>query len=399
MGFPVTEIVTPLAATTTAPLGRGLTLLMAAATGIAVANIYYNQPMLAVIQNEFVGQRAAEYIPTATQLGYAAGLVLVVPLGDLMDRRSLIVAQFLVLAVALALAALAPTAWTMVVASVLVGATATVAQQIIPFAASLASPQKRGQTVGTVMSGLLCGVLLSRTLAGFIASQAGWRTMFWIGLPLALLSALTMAATLPRVHPHTSMRYGAALKSMFVLWGNERALRFATMTQAALFASFSAFWTILALYLQQPKFGLGAEVAGLFGVVGAVGIFVAPVAGKIADKRGPALVVSIGALLTLLSWIMFGLWESLVGLLIGVIILDLGIQAAMVSNQHLIFAINPEARGRLNTIYMTGLFLGGSIGSAGATMAWREGGWTMVSVFGIGLALVAVGLNALAGRR
>jgi predicted MFS family arabinose efflux permease len=395
----MTEFASTLVQPAAKPLGRALTFIMAAATGIAVANIYYNQPMLGVIQASFPGQRAAELIPTATQIGYAAGLFLLVPLGDMMDRRRLIILQFGLLVAALAFAALAPTAWALVAASLLVGVTSTVAQQILPFAASLAVPERRGQTVGTIMSGLLCGLLFSRTLAGFVATHAGWREMFWVGVPLAIIAGAAMAVALPRHHPFVAMPYRDAMRSMARLWRTEPALRAATVVQAALFASFTVFWTILALHLREPQFSLGADVAGLFGIVGAVGIFVAPLAGRLADRRGPQLVVLFGAAITLLSWIILGAWGSVIGLLVGVVVLDFGVTSALISNQHIVFGLHPEARGRLNTVFMTGMFLGGSCGSAGATLAWGEGGWGAVSAFGAVMALVAAGVQIVVHLR
>jgi predicted MFS family arabinose efflux permease len=395
----MTELTTPSVQAVAQPLGRPLAFVMAAATGIAVANIYYNQPMLGVIQAAFPGQRAVELIPTATQIGYAAGLFLLVPLGDMMDRRRLIIVQFGLLAVALALAALAPTAWALVAASLVVGMTSTVAQQIIPFAASLASPERRGQTVGTIMSGLLCGLLFSRTLAGFVASHAGWRDMFWVGAPLAIVAGTTMAVALPRNHPYMAMPYADAMRSMVKLWSSEPTLRSATIAQAALFASFTVFWTILAFHLREPRFSLGADVAGLFGIVGAVGVFAAPMAGRLADRRGAHVIASVGIAITIASWLIFGFWSSLLGLIVGVVVLDFGVTSALISNQHVVFGLHSEARGRLNTIFMTGMFLGGSLGSAGATVAWNEGGWSAVSVFGVALALFAVGVHAYARTR
>ena len=194
--------------------GAGLAIAMAVACGIAVANIYYNQPMLGIIERNFAGARVAGFIPTATQLGYALGLFLLVPFGDLMDRRRLIVAQFLVLALALVAAAVAPTAAAIAAASALVGAASAVAQQIVPFAATLATPERRGRAIGLVMGGLLCGILLSRTLAGLVATHFGWRAMFWLGVPLALGAAALMAAMLPRHQPHSHIRYSAALRSL-----------------------------------------------------------------------------------------------------------------------------------------------------------------------------------------
>jgi len=385
------------------PLGYGLVLTMAAACGIAVANIYYSQPMLGILKRDFGDSAWVGLIPTATQIGYGLGLFLVVPLGDLMDRRRLIVGQFLLLGAASFAASLAPSAAALVGASLIVGACAAVAQQIIPFAASLSPPERRGGTIGTVMAGLLCGILLSRTLAGFVATYAGWRAMFQLGLPISAGAAIAMAVALPKHAPHSGLAYGAAIKSLFHIWLDEPALRRASLMQGAMFASFSVFWTVLALHLEEPKFGLGADAAGLFGLAGLMGVIVAPLAGRVADRRGSGLVLGLGTGTVILSWALFGLWESLAGMIVGVILLDLGAQATLISNQHMIYTLRPEARSRLNTLFMTTMFAGGALGSSGGMVAWEMGGWLAVCALGAALALAALsvlmpGRSAVAPR-
>jgi predicted MFS family arabinose efflux permease len=371
-------------------IGRATTLVMAVACGVAAATVYANQPMLGLLEAAFPGQASVTgLVPTATQLGFAVGLVLLVPLGDRIDRRRLILLQMMALALSLVAAALAPNAWALVVISALIGITSSVAQQIVPFAAELAEPSRRGATIGTVMSGLLCGMLLGRVVAGGVADHHGWRAVYWLTLLLVIATSCLLAATLPRGRAKTQAGYGELLKSLIALWRGEPALRRATMIQGCLFGSFTAFWTILALQL-STRYHLGAESAGLFGIAGVVGILFAPIAGKIADRRGPADIIAAGALVMLASWLILAAFGTVAGLIVGVIVLDFGEQAALVSNQHVIYALRPEARNRLNTIFMGGMFAGGAIGSAAAVLVWHMAGW--YAVCALGAALVAIAL-------
>lgn len=369
--------------------GKVLVFAMAGACGIAVANIYYNQPMLGVITRSFPSEFATSLIPTATQFGYAIGLLLLVPLGDLMERRRLIVSQFLFLALSLLFAAFASTGQALLCASLCIGFSSSVAHQIIPAAASLTSDNRRGAVIGSVMSGLLSGILLSRILAGFIAIRCGWRAVFWLGIPLVLIGATAMARLLPLSRPATSMKYGPLVRSLLQLWRDESRLRQAALTQGLLFAVFSAFWTILALHLEQPPFHLGADVAGLFGILGVVGVFAAPIAGRLADQRGPNHVVSTGAFATLLAWLVLAGWDSIPGLVFGVMLLDFGMQSALVANQQIIYGLRPRARNRLNSLFMVVMFVGGSLGSGGAMLAWKIADWQGVTGSAIAVALTA----------
>ncbi len=357
-----------------------LTLVMALGAGAAVANIYYNQPMLTLIGKDL--PIASSLISPVTQLGYALGLFLLVPLGDIVERKLLIVGQFVALAIALLGVAYASSTAVIVAASALVGISSTVAQQIVPFAAHLATPEKRGATVGTLLSGVLGGILLSRTVAGYVGTSLGWREMYVIAVPVALVGAIGMWSILPSVPPTVSMPYRKLISSIGSLWMELPELRRAAVTQALIFAGFSAFWTALPFRLAQPDLGLGAETAGLFGIVGAVGVIAAPIAGRVSDKRGPAVVVRLGAIISLLSWVLFAVAPTLAGLVIGVIVLDFGMQSALVSNQALVYSLKPEARARLNTVLMGSMFFGGAIGSAAAITVWTHAGWIALAASG-----------------
>lgn len=353
----------------------GLTLMMAVACGVSVANIYYNQPMIGMIGNSFpLHKILVGFIPMATQFGYAAGLLLLVPLGDRIERRLLILLQLLVLTVSLSMAALASTVWGLIAASIFVGLCASVAQQILPFAAELSRPERRGSTIGIVMSGLLCGILFGRALAGTIAIHYGWRLMFWLGLGMTMIIGAALAMVLPKSPPKSSDSYFTLLKTLKSLWQEEAALRHSTMLQACVFGSFSVLWTTLALHLHKA-FHLGADIAGYFGIIGAVGILFAPVAGRLADQKGPRYVIGIACISICISWLVFGAWNQVAGLIVGVILIDLGAQGAQVSNQHVIQSLRPEARNRLNAIMMSGMFLGGAVGSALSSIAWEMFGW------------------------
>jgi predicted MFS family arabinose efflux permease len=379
-------------------LTRGVTLVLAVGAGVCVANIYYNQPMLGVMAHAMPGG-AVGLVPMATQLGYALGLLLLVPLGDRIVRRRVILVQMAAMAGAMALAALAPGALWLVAACVAVGMASSAAQQIIPLAADLAEPRRRGAAVGLVMSGLLCGILLGRTLAGAVSAWFGWRAMFGLGAGMSAAMTLVFYLTLPATAPATDVGYARLLGSLGTLVRHHPALLRASVVQGCLFGSFSVFWTVLAWRLAAPPLHLGSEVAGLFGLVGVAGIGAAPVAGWIADRRGPQMVVGLGAACVVLAWVVFGAFTGLAGLAAGVVILDLGIQAALISNQAFVYGLQPDARGRINTVFMCVMFLCGALGSAAGGLAWRFGAWRAVVGVGVVLPLLGVALHLAAVRR
>ena len=365
----------------------GLTLI----AGGAVANIYYNQPLLALLVTEF-GERAAVLVPTASLIGYGLGIVGLVPLGDSLPRRSLIIWQLVGLSVALIAAAAAPNLAVLALASLVIGFLASAAQQAVPFAAELAPDATRGATVGQVMTGLLSGILLARTLSGFVGAQFGWRIVFFAASGVALGIAAVAAATLPKTPQTAPLRYRALMLSILYLVRTQPALRSASLSQAFLFASFNAFWATLALLVEAPPFDLTAAGAGLFGVIGVCGALIAPLSGRFTDRRGARPVVLAGGAFVMAAFAV--LWfagaTSLVAIGLGVLLIDIGINAALIANQTRAYALVPGARGRINTVLFTMMFVFGAIGAFAGSQAFLSFGWSAVCA--VGFALAGAGL-------
>jgi predicted MFS family arabinose efflux permease len=368
---------------------------MTAASGVAVANIYYNQPMLAdMARSMHTGSHQIGYVATATQIGYAAGMPLFVPLGDILDRRKLIMGLFVAVAGALCLAAVASNLSLLITASFLIGATTVIAQILIPFSAELAEPEQKGRTIGTLLSGVLIGILLARTASGVVAQHAGWRAMFWLAAAMSLLFGAVLGKRLPAAATKRQMSYARVMQSLWLLVKDIPKLRQVCFVAGTFFAAFSAFWTTLIFLLEAAPFHMGSQAAGLFGLVGAAGAAVAPVAGRLADVRSPRFVVRIAIVIVIAAFIVF--WAgsaSLWALVVGVILLDAGVQAAQVANQTRVFQLQPGARNRINTVYMIGYFGGGSLGSLLGAALWSRWHWAGVCATGIAMmTLAAVGL-------
>jgi predicted MFS family arabinose efflux permease len=374
---------------------------MALTCGLVVANIYYNQPLLVAIGRTFhISDSRASLVATATQIGYTLGMVLVVPLGDMLERKRLIIWMLLAAVGCLGAAAFAPTFGLLAVASVLIGICSSVPQLLLPMAATLAPEADRGRIVGRVMSGLLIGILLSRTVSGYVGAHLGWRVVFEGAAALMLALAALLAWRLPRDRPAFLGSYASLMQSLGTLVRELPALRRSALVGAAIFASFSVFWTSLTFYLAGPAYHYGSDVAGFFGLVGALGALAAPLAGKVADTRGPRYAITVGIVLALASYVLLGIGGGyLAGLVLGVILLDVGVQSAHISNQTLVFSLRPEARSRLNTVYMTGYFTGGSLGSVIGGLAWMHYGWPGVCVVGGLFVLLALALHRYYGRQ
>lgn len=351
---------------------------------IVVANIYFNQSVLNLIAGSFPNEReAVSLIPMATQTGYAAGLFFLIPLGDYIERQRLILRQAQVLFLALIGMMLSPTATVLVFFSFITGMSATVAQQIVPLAASLSAPSSRGKTVGTVMSGVLAGILSGRAIGGLIGQYFDWRGVFLFGAVMTLLALFFILRISPsQLLPAPTFNYPTLLRSLGHLWQSEPQVRNATLTQAMLFASFSVLWTVLPFWLAH-RYGYGAGVTGMLATLGLIGILCAPVAGSFSDRRGPLWMVVFDVALMLLAWIVFLGWNNMAGMVVGILLLDAGEQCVLIANQHTIYALRPDARNRLNTLFMCVMFIGGACGSLTATGLWEAThNWTLISLAG-----------------
>ncbi|MEO3787429.1 MFS transporter [Actinocorallia sp. B10E7] len=374
-------------------LSRGLLLLMSTATGLAVSGNYFAQPLLDLIGREFgTGPSSTALVVTAAQCGYALGLILLVPLGDLVDRRRLAVSLYAATAVFLLVSALASDGTVLLAGTALTALTSVGAQVVVPFAATLAAPEERGRVVGTVMTGLMFGLLLARTASGALSELAGWRTVYWAGAALMALMAVLLRVFLPRIDGDDGggggddgrrMSYPGLLRSTVAMFRYEPLLRWRAVIAALSLASFSVLWTALTLLLVRPPYGWSESAIGLVGLVGLVGALTATVAGRLADRGYVQAVSGAGTILLVASWAALAAGaHSLVWLLVGVIALDLAHQAVLNSSQNVVYALRPEARNRINSAFMTTFFVGGAVGSALTSVVWAHGGWTGVCVLG-----------------
>ncbi len=375
---------------TTQGLSPSLILLMSIATGLAVASNYYAQPLLDTIARNFsLSASTAGFIVTAAQLGYAAGLLFLVPLGDMFERRMLIVSMTLLAAGGMLITASSQSLGMLILGTALTGLFSVVAQILVPLAATLATPDKRGKVVGTIMSGLLLGILLARTVAGLLANLGGWRTVFWVASVLMALMAVALWRGLPKMKSDTHLNYPQLLGSVFSLFIHDKLLRTRAMLGCLTFANFSILWTSMAFLLAAPPFNYSEGMIGLFGLAGAAGALGARPAGGFADKGKSHLTTTMGLLLLLLSWL--AIWfghASVPMLIIGILVLDLTVQGVHITNQTVIYRIHPDARNRLTAGYMTSYFIGGAAGSLISASAWEHAGWAGVCLAGTTVAIL-----------
>ncbi len=379
---------------------RTLTLLFAVAGGVAVGNLYLAQPLLGLIARDFGASTAsAGWLVTATQIGYAAGIVLIVPLGDVRNRRHLVPAMMICAAAALTLCAVAPSMGLLLFAISIVGMTTVAGQILAPLAGDLADLASRGRVVGIVVSGILTGILVSRTLSGLIADAAGWRVVFATAAVAGVVLAVLVYRALPPLAPKTSMRYPALLASVGAAVRRERALRWTMVLGATTFATFTMFWTALTFLLSAPPFSYDVSVIGLFGLFGLVGVIAAQRAGRLHDRGWSLPATGAAWSLALLAFVVaIFAGHSVTVLIVVIVLVDIAVQGLNILNQTRVFALSQEARSRINTAFVTSNFIGGAIGSAGATILWSIHGWTAVVIAEIALCSFGLGVWAI-GRR
>jgi len=376
-------------------LTKGLTFLLAIAGGISVANIYYNQPLLSEIAKTFhTTSQAVGLISTFTQLGYALGIFLFVPLGDIKEKRKLILTLIGMVTISLLGIATAKNLIWMYISSFAVGLTAVVPQIITPLAAQLAKAEERGKVVGTVVSGLLFGILLARTVSGYIGYLVGWRYMFVFAAILMCLLSIILYFKLPITESNENLTYKELLKSVLNIAKKYRTLRLVSISGAMLFGAFSCFWTTMGFLLENTPYNMHSNQVGLFGLLGAVGALGAPIIGRLNDKKNPKIIAIICIVIGLISYLIFYFFGmNILGIILGVILMDLGIQGAQVTNSTRIYNLSHDERSRINSIFVVSNFIGAAVGSSLGSLAWNLYNWSGVCVVGLIMIIIALVIN------
>lgn len=381
-------------------LSNYLLYLMSVAAGLVVANIYYNQPLLHLISVSLdIKESAASNVALSTQLGYAIGLLIIIPLGDKYSNKKILKYVFLLLVISLLVAASSSTLLILIASSFFIGFASVIPQLFVPMAAQLSSEEHRGRSIGIVMSGLLIGILGSRVLSGIVGEYFGWRAIFYAAAAIMALLFVLLHYKLPTLKPSYKDTYASLFKSMAHYFKTEPTVRLASLRGALGFAALSVFWTTL-VFLMQDSFGYGSDVAGSFGLIGIVGALAAAVVGKLNDTIKKYTIILFSSACLLVSWILFFFsGNSIIGLVIGVIVIDLGMQGLHITNQNIIFSKNKEARNRINTIYMVSFFAGGALGTLLASLAWEHYKWFGTSILGILLSAAIILVQLAWGRR
>lgn len=376
-------------------LSRSLIFLMACAVAATAANLYYNQPLLPMIGRDLgVDAGALGWIPSLNQIGYALAILLISPLGDVIDRRRVIDVLSLVLVSGSLLAVFSGNILVLGAASLVIGLSANITQQILPFAATLASAGQKARVISVIMTGLTVGILLSRTVSGFVAEHLGWRAVFVMSALLAAVFGLVLHRVLPSRKPGLTMTYGALLASMWSLFRTHRVLRRSAGAGMMWFAAFNALWATLALHVSEAPFSYNTQQAGMFGIVALAGVGGARLSGLWVDRFGSRHTITASITLILAGFIMCALYgEALWALVVGILLIDFGVFAAQVANQVRVFSIDPKAQSRVNGVYMLGYYLGASVGSMSGVKAFTLAGWTGVCLLACGFLILSLVAN------
>ncbi|BCW72352.1 MFS transporter [Arthrobacter sp. NicSoilB8] len=384
-----------------AGISRAMVLLFAVAGGAAVANLYWAQPLLEDIGSSFgISSGTAGLLVTTAQVGYAVGAFFIVPLGDVLDRRRLLPLMMLLCAAALTVAAIAPTFEVLLVALVLVGLTTVSGPLLTPLAGDLAEPSKRGHVIGTVASGLMIGVLASRTISGFLAEAFGWRMTYGVAAVLALATAGLLHRTIPTLPPRATLGYAALLGSIFVVIKRHSPVRMALLVAGTGFGVLTLFWTALTFLLASPPYSYSVTTIGLFGLAGIAGAIAAQRAGRLHDRGWSTPAISAALALTLLCFLIAGIGAgSIIVLLVAIVLLDIAARAIATLSQVRVLAVDHDARSRLNTAYVVSNFIGGAAGSALAGALWQLGGWSAVMTGGAALTAITLTFWAMGSRQ
>jgi len=387
--------ITPDSSSAPALASRGKIVTMAVIAGAVITNIYCTQPILPLIANGLhVGLTTVDLVAAAALLGFSTGLALLLPLGDRFDRRKLVLAQIALAFVFAVTAAIAPGIWALIAASFGLGIVSCVPQQLVPFAAVMSRPSDRGRSVGTVVSGIMVGILLGRTIAGVVGAAYGWRAVYGMEAVFMIPVWIVAASLLPRGVASTNLSYGRLLASLWPLVRDNRPIRESMLIQALLWACFNAFWVNLAALLAGGPWHLGSAWAGGFGIIGAAGAFAASFGGRASDRLGTRGVIAASIGIATLAYVLLaGAEFSWAFLIIGVIVLDIGVQAGLVSNQTRAFAVDPKAQGRINSLYMTATFFGGAIGATVSGWLMSRFGWSGIVAFGLALGVIAATIH------
>lgn len=376
-----------------------LKVLITVGCGVIVANLYYCQPLLGELSRSFaVDEQSASLVNVFSQMGYGLGLLFLVPLGDMVERRKLLVWLHVLAALMLLGAALSPSMGWLYLFSLCIGISSTACQVFIPLAAHLSREEERGAVLGTVMGGLLTGILLSRTLSGIAAQYFGWRSIYFASAGFMVVMGTLAWRFLPGERPAFRGSYLQLMASLWSLFRQQPVIRESAWIGACLFGAISAFWATMAFYLEKPPFGYSLSVIGLFGVIGAGGALLSPFIGRLTDRRGPLLPMRWGIVLMIAGYLLLFRGDRGIALVIaGIVLIDLGMQSTHIPNLSRNYALLPEARTRLNTLYMTAFFTGGTLGSSIGSFAWNIGAWN--GVCAAGLAMVFAGALPLLRRR